>query len=87
MDFKQLTPEQIAQLNTETGGPSYAKVLQGFVDAGIAGADLSNEFPGKTLKTVASGLKNAQRKSSAFNNVRVVHTNQNGVEVLALIAG
>lgn len=85
MDFKQLTPDQIAEIASTTQTGSYAQVLRDFLAAGIDGADLTDSFPGKKLTTVAAGLKNAQRKNADFASVRVVHMTRDGVEVLALV--
>lgn len=85
MEFQELTPEQINEIATAAGRPSYSSVLQDFLNADIQGANLTNSYAGKKLNTVAQGLKNAQRKNAAFSSIKVVYTVSDGAEFLALI--
>lgn len=61
--FTELTPEQVTQLRgnaRQTG--EYKRVVQEFVDSGLAGVDVTNTFEGRKAGSVTQALKKVVKR-------------------------
>lgn len=71
MEFTELSPEQVSQVNAAKTSGSYRTVLEAFIESPAQSADVTNLFPGKKTSTVVQGFKSAQRKNQNLAGVKV----------------
>lgn len=84
MALTELSQEQIDSLRgsaKQTG--AYKRVLDEFVNSGLAGADVTGEFTAKP-SSVAQALKKYTKRDE-YAGIEVIYSNQNGTETVALV--
>lgn len=81
MEFTQLDPTVLAEIQAARTSGSYKQALTEFAASDVSATDVSGAFPGKKVTTIAAGLKNAQRKDDAFSGIKVYNVG----DVVALV--
>lgn len=85
MPFTELTADQIAELRGSTRQTGqYKAMIQEFVDSGVAGADVTESFPGRKASSAYQAL-NKVAKRDFEGVVDVIHVTRDGRETIALV--
>lgn len=85
MAYRSLSADEVAELKAQTRQAGvYAAVVKEFADSGDSGADVTESFPGRKLKSAQAQLKRILNKDE-FSGIDVIYTNQDGTERLALV--
>lgn len=64
MEFTELDPTVLAELQSGRGGTSYKQVVEDFLASSVGAADVGATFSDRKPGAVSAGLKNAIRKHS-----------------------
>lgn len=83
MEFTEISADRLAELTASKRSGYANETMTEFKNSGIHAADITDQFPGRKLASVANGLKR-QAQRAEFSDIKVIYVGGEN-ETLALV--